>query len=391
MKAASGRALDARERFDWLHLARVEGLGPRGFEALLRRAGSAGEALRLLADPAFAPGRRLVMPRRDDIETEFERAARLGIRFLALPDPDYPALMRAVDGAPPVLSVKGRVALLARPAVALVGARNASGLGRKMAGLLASGLSEAGYVIVSGLARGIDTEAHRAGLSGGTVAVLAGGLERPYPPENLALFDAIAEEGLVLSEMRLWQGPRGQDFPRRNRLISALSLGVVVVEAARRSGSLITARMAGEQGRDVMAVPGSPLDPRCEGSNDLLRDGATLVTSVADVLAALPPVAQRPELRLRQVRESASDLFLAAGAEAGPCSRLPGPILAHGHADAVLDLLTHGAIDIDELGRMAGLDAASLSGALFDLELSGLIERLPGNRVAQGVMSAPRE
>ncbi|MCZ8183219.1 MAG: DNA-processing protein DprA [Beijerinckiaceae bacterium] len=391
MTAAPGRALDARERLDWLHLARVEGLGPRGFEALLRRAGSAGEALRLLADPSFAPGRRLVVPRRDDVETEFERAARLGIRFLALPDPDYPALMRAVDGAPPVLSVKGQVALLARPAVALVGARNASGLGRKMAGLLASGLSEAGYVIVSGLARGIDTEAHRAGLAGGTVAVLAGGLERPYPPENEALFDAIAEDGLVLSEMRLWQGPRGQDFPRRNRLISALSLGVVVVEAARRSGSLITARMAGEQGRDVMAVPGSPLDPRCEGSNDLLRDGATLVTSVADVLAALPPVAHRPEPPLCQFREPAPDLFRAADAAEGPGRRLTGLGPAQGHADAVLDLLTHGAIDIDELGRMAGLDAASLSGALFDLELSGLIERLPGNRVAQGVMSAPRE
>jgi DNA processing protein len=387
MISAPARPLDERERLDWLHLARVEGLGPRGFEALLRRAGSAGDALRLLADPSFAPGRRLVVPRREEIQTEFERATRLGIRFLALPDPDYPAPMRAVDGAPPVLSVKGRVELLARPAVALVGARNASGLGRKMAGLLAAGLSEAGYVIVSGLARGIDTEAHRAGLAGGTVAVLAGGLERPYPPENQALFDAIAESGLVLSEMRLWQSPRGQDFPRRNRLISALSLGVVVVEAARRSGSLITARMAGEQGRDVMAVPGSPLDPRCEGSNDLLRDGATLVTSVADVLAALPPVPCRPGPILGLFREAASEPFHPDDGSRLLSSRPAGS----GPADAVLDLLTHGAIDIDELGRMAGLDAASLSGALFDLELSGLIERLPGNRVAQGVMSVPRE
>lgn len=387
MTSAPARPLDERERLDWLHLARVEGLGPRGFEALLRRAGSAGDALRLLADPSFAPGRRLVVPRREEIQTEFERATRLGIRFLALPDPDYPAPMRAVDGAPPVLSVKGRVELLARPAVALVGARNASGLGRKMAGLLAAGLSEAGYVIVSGLARGIDTEAHRAGLAGGTVALLAGGLERPYPPENQALFDAIAESGLVLSEMRLWQSPRGQDFPRRNRLISALSLGVVVVEAARRSGSLITARMAGEQGRDVMAVPGSPLDPRCEGSNDLLRDGATLVTSVADVLAALPPVPCRPGPILGLFREAASEPFHPDDGSRLLSSRPAGS----GPADAVLDLLTHGAIDIDELGRMAGLDAASLSGALFDLELSGLIERLPGNRVAQGVMSVPRE
>ncbi|MCZ8187707.1 MAG: DNA-processing protein DprA [Beijerinckiaceae bacterium] len=387
MTSAPDRPLDERERLDWLHLARVEGLGPRGFEALLRRAGSAGDALRLLADPSFAPGRRLVVPRREEIQTEFERATRLGIRFLALPDPDYPAPMRAVDGAPPVLSVKGRVELLARPAVALVGARNASGLGRKMAGLLAAGLSEAGYVIVSGLARGIDTEAHRAGLAGGTVAVLAGGLERPYPPENQALFDAIAESGLVLSEMRLWQSPRGQDFPRRNRLISALSLGVVVVEAARRSGSLITARMAGEQGRDVMAVPGSPLDPRCEGSNDLLRDGATLVTSVADVLAALPPVPCRPGPILGLFREAASEPFHPDDGSRLLSSRPAGS----GPADAVLDLLTHGAIDIDELGRMAGLDAAALSGALFDLELSGLIERLPGNRVAQGVMSVPRE
>lgn len=382
MTAAPGRPLDERARLDWLHLSRVEGLGPRGFDALLRRAGSAGEALRLLSDPAFVPGRRLVLPKRADVEAEFARAERLGIRFLALPDPDYPALMRAVDGAPPILSVKGRVELLSRSAVALVGARNASALGRKMAVLLARGLAEAGHVIVSGLARGIDTEAHRASLSGGTVAVMAGGLERPYPPENEALFEAIAAEGLVLSEMRLWQSPRGQDFPRRNRLISALSLAVVVVEAARRSGSLITARMAAEQGRDVLAVPGSPLDPRCEGSNDLLRDGATLVTSVADVLAALPPVAGRVRGMPGPFREPDPPAFLP---------RASFDLAGGDPADAVLGLLTHGAIDIDELGRMAGLDAAALSGALFDLELSGLIERLPGNRVAQGVISARPE
>jgi DNA processing protein len=385
MMAPACRPLTERERLDWLHLARVEGLGPRGFQAILRKAGSAGEALHLLADESARPGRRLVLPPRNDVEAEFSRASRLGVRFLALPDPDYPALMRQVEGPPPVLSVKGRVELLVQPAVALVGARNASALGRKMAAMLARGLSEAGYVVVSGLARGIDTEAHRASLRGGTIAVLAGGIERPYPPENGALFDEIAETGLVLSEMRLSQSPRGQDFPRRNRLISALSLGVVVVEAARRSGSLITARNAGEQGREVLAVPGSPLDPRCEGTNDLLRDGATLVTSVEDVLSALQPHSGPAGIARGQFREPASAHFLGSVDDdhdadlAGTAEKPDDP------ATALLALLSPAAIDIDELGRMAGLDAATLSGALFDLELTGEIERLPGNRVAQGI------
>ena len=214
----------------------------------------------------------------------------MGVRLIALGEPDYPLRLQMIDDAPPLIAARGDVAALALSQVAVVGARNASGAGVKFAERIARDLGEAGFGIVSGLARGIDAAAHRASLATGTIAVLAGGHDHIYPPEHVGLADAIVADGALISEMPSDWEPRGRDFPRRNRLISGLALGVVVIEAARRSGSLITARMALEQGREVFAVPGSPLDPRCEGSNGLLKQGATLVTEAADVIAALQPI-----------------------------------------------------------------------------------------------------
>lgn len=371
--------LSETDRLDWLHLARIDGLGPRGVQGLIRRYGLAGKVLQAIARNEGGLGQRYVLPKRSLIEAEFRAVHAGGARIVALAEPGYPALLRQIDAPPPVLVVKGKEALAARPAVALVGARNASALGRKMAAQLAAGLAAAGYVVVSGLARGIDTEAHRASLAGGTIAVLAGGLDRPYPPENEALSAQIGEAGLLLSEMPINHSPRGQDFPRRNRLIAGLSLGVVVVEAARRSGSLITARLAAEQGREILAVPGSPLDLRCEGSNDLLREGATLVTRVDDVLAALQPMAGG----------AGPGLFREEGLAGA--AYLPPPVaspLAAPANEPLMALLPYEGVDIDELGRMAGLPPPVLAERLLELELSGLAIRLPGNRMARALSSA---
>ena len=228
---------------------------------------------------------------RDDAEREIAAAEEFGATFLASCEDAYPPRLAEIDDAPPLIAARGNVAALARPMIALVGARNASAAGLKFAERLARDLGEAGFVIASGLARGVDAAAHRASLPTGTVAVLAGGQDRIYPEENIGLLDTLLAEGAAVSEMPLGWTPRAQDFPRRNRIISGLSLGVVIVEAAKRSGSLITARFALEQGREVFAVPGSPIDPRAEGTNGLLKQGATLVTEAADVLAAVRPIA----------------------------------------------------------------------------------------------------
>ena len=304
-----------------------------------------------------------------------------------------------IDGPPPILGVRGRLELLHAPAVALVGARNASASGRKMAARLAAGLAEAGYLVVSGLARGIDTDAHRASLERGTAAVLAGGLDRPYPPENEALYADIIAQGVAVSEMPLGLSPRGRDFPRRNRLISGLSLAVVVVEAARRSGSLITARMANEQGREVFAVPGSPLDPRCEGTNDLLREGASIVTAVEDILGVLAPLAGEAERAPRLFHEAPSAeseaLFEEWDGERQASTALPGKAYSHdgeGEQEApdspemrLLGLIAVDPVEIDLLARMIGLSARAVQAALVELEIAGSITRHPGNRVARVV------
>lgn len=373
--ARAGIRLDARQKRDWLRLSRAQGVGPRAFKGLINRYGGAAGALDALPALARAKGREVEIPGEREIEAEMRAAERFGVTLIASGEADYPDALLTIDGPPPILAAKGRLELLHRPGVGIVGARNASASGRKMALLLARGLGEAGFMVISGLARGVDTEAHRAALESGTIAVLAGGIDRPYPPENAALADEIADSGVLVSEMPLGLSPRGRDFPRRNRLIAGLSQGVVVVEAARRSGSLITARMADEQGRVVFAVPGSPLDPRCEGTNDLLREGASLACSAEDVISALRPMAGEAERPLVLFREEAPDLDIFEEDEAG------GEALAP--AQRVLGLLSLDPVEVDTLARMAGLSAAQVQGALMDLELDGLICRNPGNRVSR--------
>ncbi|MGD9923488.1 MAG: DNA-processing protein DprA, partial [Pseudorhodoplanes sp.] len=294
-EAAEGVKLTDGQRLDWLRLIRSENVGPRTFRALVNHYGGARAAIEML--PALARRGGAQAPGRicstDEARREIETASRQGAVFVAVGEPDYPPRLRMIDDAPPLISVRGRVGVLKSPMVAIVGSRNASAAGAKFASQIARELGDAAFVVVSGLARGIDAAAHRASLGRGTVAVLAGGQDCIYPPEHATLVEQLLEQGAAISEMPFGWEPRARDFPRRNRLIAGLSLGVVVIEAARRSGSLITARLALEQGREVFAVPGSPLDPRCEGTNGLLKQGAALVTETSDVLNVLAPILGR--------------------------------------------------------------------------------------------------
>ena len=294
--------LTDEERLDWLRLIRSENVGPRTFRALVNHFGSAGAALAALPDLGRRGGasRPTSVYPRPDAERELMAAARQGITYVALGEAGYPVRLQTIDDAPPLLAVRGNSGALAHPIVGIVGARNASASGVKFAQLIARQLGEAGFVIVSGLARGIDAAAHRAALASGTVAVLAGGHDRIYPPEHAELAQALLADGAAVSEMPLGWEPRAHDFPRRNRLISGLALGVVVIEAAQRSGSLITARFALDQGREVFAVPGSPLDPRAQGTNSLIKQGATPVTEAADVIEVLTPILARFVLSYNQ-------------------------------------------------------------------------------------------
>jgi DNA processing protein len=291
---------------------------------------------------------------------------------VALGEADYPPSLAMIDDAPPLIAVRGELAALARPTVAIVGARNASAAGIKFAERLARELGETGLVIASGLARGIDAAAHRGSLATGTVAAIAGGHNSIYPPEHTALADAIAENGVVLSEMPLGHEPRARDFPRRNRLISGLAAGVVVIEAAQRSGSLITARMALEQGREVFAVPGSPLDPRCEGTNNLLKQGAAPVTEAADVTAALRPIFERPQ----QLSAQEPDHPIAPGEPRGRSEP------SDEERDRLVTLLGPTPVGIDDLIRLSGLPPAIVRTVLLELELAGRLERHGGALVS---------
>lgn len=312
------RELNPSEKLDWLRLIRTENVGPVTFYQLLRRFGSAAAALEALPGLARTGGRRapLALFPRAAAERELARLAEAGARLLAWGEPDYPEALAAVDDAPPLVALRGRAELLHRPIIAIVGARNASANGRRLARDFAGELGRHGFCIASGLARGIDAAAHTGALAIGTVAVLAGGVDIVYPEENAELYAAIAEHGAVIAEPAIGTEPQARHFPRRNRIISGLSLGVLVVEAAARSGSLITARFALEQGREVFAVPGSPLDPRCRGSNDLIRRGATLAETIDDILPQLPAPARLPAAAT-PIRRAATPAADPATARAG--------------------------------------------------------------------------
>jgi DNA processing protein len=361
-------ALTDEQRIDWLRLIRSQNVGPRTFRTLLNHCGSAGAALDRL--PEFARrGGAAGAPRicsRADAEREIKAAAAIGVSLVAWGEPAYPLRLQMIDDAPPLIAVRGQLSALTMPMVAIVGARNASAAGVKFAERIARELGEAGFGIASGLARGIDAGAHRASLKTGTIAAMAGGHHHIYPPEHGGLAEAILPAGALISEMPLDWEPRARDFPRRNRLISGLSLGVVVIEAARRSGSLITARMALEQGREVFAVPGSPLDPRCEGSNGLLKQGATLVTEVADVTAVLEPILGHPMNLFAEEPEAPS----------------PQPEPASDERKRIVNLLGPTPVGLDDLVRLSGCSPAAVRTVLLELELAGRLERHGGGLVS---------
>jgi DNA processing protein len=366
-----GVRLTDEERLDWLRLIRSENVGPRTFQALLRQFGSAAAALAALPGLARRGGASgsARIGSHQEAEREIKASRTAGVRLVALGEPGYPWRLAMIDDPPPLVAVRGHLAVLERPMIAVVGARNASAAGIKLAGRLARELGEAGLAVVSGLARGIDAAAHRASLPTGTIAALAGGHNRIYPPENVELAGAILAQGAALSEMPLDHEPRAHDFPRRNRLISGLAVGVVVIEAARRSGTLITTRLALEQGREVFAVPGSPLDPRAEGCNSLLKQGATLVTEVEDVLAVLRPILGQPLDRSMQ--------------EAEPMAPAP-PITEpdNNERSRIVQLLGPTPVSIDDLVRLAGRSPAVVRIVLLELEVAGRLQRHGGGLVS---------
>ncbi len=365
------------ERLACLRLIRTENVGPVTFRELINHCGGAEKALAALPDLTRRGGRRQpvqIYPR-EKAEAELEAAKRIGARPLFTIEPGYPAVLVHAGVPPPMLYVKGRTELLAQPAVAIVGARNASAAGRAMARQLAAGLGAAGMVIVSGLARGIDGAAHEASLKTGTVAVLAGGIDHIYPPEHEKLHAEIAAEGCLVSEQPPGFKARGNDFPRRNRIVSGMALGVIVVEAATRSGSLITARRAADQGREVFAVPGHPLDPRAEGANMLLKQGATLITSAADVLEALgPQMGSAP----RGMGAASAHLERVPDEDADAPSSLP----IEAAQLLVLQALGPAPVSIDELARATGLAIRMLRSVLIELALAGRIEHHGAQLVA---------
>jgi DNA processing protein len=370
--SVSGVALSEDQRLAWLRLIRSDNVGPATFRSLINHFGSAQAALEALPDLSRRGGasRAIRIATREEAEAEIAAAKQVGAVFIGVGEPSYPPWLRHADAPPPLLAVRGHTEHLTRPAIAIVGARNASVAGRKMAAILAQALGQAEFVVVSGLARGIDSAAHEAALRDGTVAVFAGGLDSVYPPENTGLFDRIvAARGCGVSEMRFGWEPRARDFPRRNRIIAGMSLATLVVEAAERSGSLITARLALEQNREVLAVPGSPLDPRAAGSNNLIKQGARLVTDVRDVLDAVAPMLDRPPAPLDPV-------FSAPAAD----HRDSDP--AESERALVLEALGPTPVEVDEIIRFTGVPARSVHVIMLELELAGRIERHAGQRVS---------
>ena len=357
-----------QDLLDRLRLIRSANIGPVTYFQLLARFGNAAAALAAIPQLAARSGGKA--PRiadLKDVAAEIDAVQRLGARYLFLGQGLYPSLLAEIDSAPPALIVRGDLSLIERPAIAIVGARNASAAACRFARDLARGLAEEGVLVVSGLARGIDSAAHQGALSGGTAGVIASGIDITYPPENKELQEAVATQGLLIAEQPPGREPLARHFPYRNRIIAGMALGTVVVEAAPKSGSLITARLAGEAGREVMAVPGSPLDPRAQGCNALIRDGATLIQSVADVLETIRPIASMMNAPTR-------------GFRAEPVSS----DASDGDRGIVLNLLSHAPVQVDEIIRQSGLAPATVQTVLLELELGGRLERHAGGRVSLG-------
>jgi DNA processing protein len=357
--------LTQQEAFARIRLLRSPNIGPVSYAQLLRRFGNAQAALEALPDLAARGGRPYRAAPAGRIEDEIAAVRKAGARYLFHDMPDYPALLREIDSAPPILTVRGDTALAQNTVVAIVGARNASAAAIKLAGDFAAALTQAGLVVASGLARGIDGAAHRGSLPA-TIGVIASGIDVAYPPQHAELQERIAEQGLLIAEQPPGTEPRGSHFPSRNRIIAGLAAGTLVVEAAPRSGSLITARLAAESGREVMAIPGSPLEPRAHGCNQLIRDGAVLVQSPDDVIELVNGFDGQPRSRFR---------------EAAPLAYDPGEELAEEPAD-IAGLLSPAPVAVDELIRQSGERAAAVQLALLELEIAGRLVRHAGGRVS---------
>lgn len=364
------RTLTGGERTDWLRLSRTRGIGPITFFHLLERYGSAAAALEDLPALAKKAGGKAEVraPGKDEIEREIAAAEKIGAAHRAACEPDYSACLAAIDAPPPVVWTHGRRDLLNRPAIAMVGARDASAGGRRMARDLSRDLGEAGYVIVSGMARGVDGEAHAAAMETGTVAVLAGGINQIYPPQHEKLYGILAERACILTEAPFGYVAQARDFPKRNRIISGLSLATVVVEAAEKSGSLITARFALEQGREVMAVPGSPLDARCRGTNRLIKQGAALIESADDVLNAMAGIASPT------FDEPGADRFDPRDAD------VPSALLR-----AVREALSPTPMPVSEIARAVDAPLRMVLAALVELELAGVATTHVGGTASRAV------
>jgi len=365
-------SITSEERIARLRLIRSENVGPITFYRLLERFPSAAEALEALPSLSRRGGRArpVKIAPRAEVMRELETLAAKGAGLLVHGEPDYPARLAAIEDAPPALAILGFTHLLAKPSVAMVGARNASLNGRKFAEELARDLGRAGFVIVSGLARGIDGAAHRGALASGTIAVMAGGIDVVYPREHRALYDEIAAGGALLSEMPPGTQPQARHFPRRNRIVSGLALGTVIVEAVIRSGSLITARLAAEQGREVFAVPGSPRDPRSHGTNNLIRNGATLLENADHITEVLTPMIHKP------ISEKPTLDYQA------PKPIAPSEMDLQRARRTIADCLSPTAVAVDEIVRECQLSPAVVQTVLLEMELAGRIIREPGNRVA---------
>ena len=365
------KSLSNNERLDWLRLIRSENVGPITFHRLLERYGSAARALDALPELAAKGGaRRIRIASKTDTAAEMEQVAASGVQLIALAEEHYPPLLRQTEDAPPLIAVIGHPHLLVKKALAVVGGRNASANGLGLAERLARDVGAEGYLIVSGMARGIDAAAHEGAIDTGTAAVLAGGTDVIYPKENSDIYQRIIERGVALSEMPLGTKPQARHFPRRNRIISGMARGVLVVEATQKSGSLIAARFAAEQNREVFAVPGSPLDPRTQGANQLIKEGAHLVQSAADIMEILSGLFQS-NLEEPQAIENIDENDITSS---------PGDVDAG--RDVIKKLLGPTPIAVDELIRRCQMSLAVVSMVLLELELAGRLERHPGNQVS---------
>ncbi len=375
--------LSRSEKIYRIQLARISGIGPVTFQKLLEEYGTADQALK---NHNFK-NKKVIDT--NEVELLLKQTQKFGAHTLIWGDSAYPRYLYELPDAPPILYAKGNIALLQAPTIGAVGARNASAVGVKLTKTLTSELGNKGYIIASGLARGIDTAAHQASLKSGTIACIAGGLDIPYPPENEDLYKEIIKNGVAITEMPLGIQPQARHFPRRNRLIAGLSEGVIVIEAAKKSGSLITARLAGEYGREVFAVPGSPMDPRSYGTNQLIKDGAILTRDVDDILEALSnaPLRSRITPQLEPAITEPNPIASAASVASPQDNENIKPSPSSSKApinqeDRILELLSPHPVHIDEIIRQSGIKTSDASTILTTLEITGRIIKHSGGRIS---------